>query len=103
MPGAPDWHPGLTLENVLLQPESRGQVTLRNVDPLIDPNRLADPEDMRRMAPGLRFVRQGPDAPALRGLLETEIEPGVAARTNEDLANHARRRLTCMWHPIGRG
>lgn len=103
--GAPDRPPGVTLENVVLQPKSRGSVTLRDADPrsdpLIDPNWLADPEDMRLMVAGLRRVRELLDAPALRNLVEMEVQPGAEARSDDDLVEHARRRLTCMWHPIG--
>ncbi len=103
--GAPDRHPGVTLENVVLQPKSRGSVTLRDADPrsdpLIDPNWLSDPEDMRVLVAGLRRVREVLDAPALRNLIDVELQPGADATSDEDLADHARRRLTCMWHPIG--
>jgi len=103
--GAPDRRPGVTLENVVLQPVSRGSVTLRDSDirsdPLIDPNWLGEPEDMRRMVAGLRRVREVLDAPALRDIIEVEVQPGADARSDADLAEHAKRRLTCMWHPIG--
>jgi choline dehydrogenase-like flavoprotein len=103
--GAPDRRPGVTLENVVLQPESRGSVKLRDADPrsdpLIDPNWLAEPEDMRRLVAGLRRVREVLDAPALRNMVELEMEPGPDATSDAALAEHARRRLTCMWHPIG--
>lgn len=103
--GAPDRHPGLTLENVVLQPKSRGQVTLADADPrsdpLIDPNYLSDPEDMRRMIGGLRYVRQVLNSPALRDVLEPEMLPGLDVQSDEALAEHARKTLTCMWHPVG--
>lgn len=103
--GAPDRHPGLTLENVVLQPKSRGQVTLADADPrsdpLIDPNYLSDPEDMRRMIGGLRFAREVLKAPALRDVLEPEMLPGPGVQSDEALAEHARNTLTCMWHPVG--
>jgi choline dehydrogenase len=103
--GAPDRKPGLTLENVVLQPRSRGQVTLANddprSDPLIDPNYFGDPEDMRRMIGGLRFAREVLKAPALRNLLEPEMLPGLDVQSDEALAEHARKTLTCMWHPVG--
>lgn len=103
--GAPDRRPGVTLENVLLQPKSRGSVSLRDADPhsdpLIDPNWLADPEDMRIMIAGVRFARRVLAAPALRNLIECEVAPGPEATSDEALVQHAKRRLTCMWHPIG--
>ena len=103
--GEPDRHPGLTLENVVLQPRSRGQVTLRDADPrsdpLIDPNYLSDPEDMRKMIGGLRYARQALQAPALREVLEPELSPGLEVQTDAALTEHCKQTLTCMWHPIG--
>jgi choline dehydrogenase-like flavoprotein len=47
--GAPGKEAGLTFENVVLQPKSRGRLTLRDAKPtsapLIDPNWLGDPEE----------------------------------------------------------
>ncbi|MCJ2094556.1 GMC family oxidoreductase N-terminal domain-containing protein [Methylobacterium sp. J-072] len=105
--GKPEPYPGLTLENVVLQPRSRGYVKLRDADPrsapVFDPNYLGDPEDMRRMVAGLRYVREVLKAPALRHLLEDDPEllPGRTVQSDADLAAHARRTLTCMWHPTG--
>ena len=76
--GQADSHPGLTLQTVVLQPLSRGTLTLRDADPLshpvIDPNYLADPEDMRRMIGGLRYVREVLKAPALADILCSKLE-----------------------------
>ncbi len=96
---------GLTFGNVVLQPKSRGRLSLRDADPgsepLIDPNWLSDPEDMRLAVAALRYSRKVMQAPALRDLLEPELSPGLAAQTDEDLAQHARRAVTTMWHPVG--
>lgn len=103
--GELDPTPGLTLENVVLQPKSRGQVTLKDADPrstaLIDPNYLADPEDMRTMLLGLRYARTVLNAPALRAVLEPELLPGVEVRSDADLAEYARGNMSCMLHPVG--
>lgn len=103
--GAADRRPGLTLEVVVLQPRSRGRLTLRDADPrsepLIDPGYLADPEDMRRMLGGLRYVRKATRAPALQAVLECELTPGNGVLSDEDLAAYARRTVVGMWHPVG--
>lgn len=103
--GQADRHPGLTLENTVLQPKSRGTVTLQDADPRspprIDPRYLSDAEDMRRMIGGLRYARQVLQAPALRHLLEPELVPGVEVQTDEGLRDHVRRTLVGMWHPVG--
>ncbi|GBR08483.1 GMC family oxidoreductase [Acetobacter oeni] len=50
---------GVTLNSYTLRPKSRGSVTLQSSDPrqapLVDPNFLADPEDLRISAEGVRI------------------------------------------------
>ena len=103
--GAPDKHPGLTLENVVLQPTSRGQVTLQDANPrsppLIDPNYLGDAEDMRKMILGLRYAREVLKAPALKDVLEPELMPGSGVQSDQDLAAYARQNMSAMLHPVG--
>ena len=103
--GAGAFTSGLTLENIVLQPRSRGRVTLRDADPrsapVIDPNWLADPEDLRTMVAGLRYARRVLRAPALAGRLEREADPGPAVDTDEGLAAFARRAVSSMCHPVG--
>lgn len=103
--GAADRRPGLTLEVVVLQPESRGRMTLRDADPrsepLIDPGYLADPEDMRRMIGGLRYVREATRAPALQAVLERELTPGPDVVSEKAFAEYVRRTVVGMWHPVG--
>lgn len=97
--------PGLTLENVVLQPRSRGRLGLRDADPrsapLIDPNWLSDPEDLRTMLDGLRFARRALQAPALAQLLGPEVQPGPDIDGDDQLADYARHAVTGMAHPIG--
>jgi choline dehydrogenase-like flavoprotein len=96
---------GLTLDNVVLQPKSRGRLSLRDAnplsEPLIDPNWLSDHEDMRLMIAAIRYARKVFQAPALRELLEPELTPGLDVTSDEDLANYARRAVSTMWHPVG--
>ena len=50
---------GLTITTVVVKPNSRGHVRLRSADPaampLVSPNLLKDPADMRAMVAGQRF------------------------------------------------
>ena len=103
--GSPKSYAGLTINSVVLQPRSRGQVTLKDADarsaPVFDPNYLGDPEDMRVMVAGVRYCREVLKAPALRDIMEPEMLPGLDIQSDEDLAAYARRNLTSMWHPVG--
>ena len=63
---------GLTMGPILLQPESRGEITLASADPtekpVIDPRYLSDPggRDRATMLAGLEICSRILDAPALR-------------------------------------
>ncbi|WP_217431013.1 GMC family oxidoreductase [Sphingomonas bacterium] len=96
---------GLTLENVVIQPRSRGFVGLRDADPtsapVFDPNYLGDPEDMRVMVASLRYCREVLQTPALRDIMEFELSPGPDVNTDEGLIEHCKRTLTVNWHPVG--
>ena len=97
--------PGLTLETVVLQPQSRGRVALQDANPrsapLVDPNWLAEPDDMTTMIAGLRYGRRALQAPALKDLLEPEQSPGLDTDTDDGLAQYARNAAATMWHCAG--
>lgn len=103
--GAAAGKPGITFVNVVLQPRSRGHMTIRNADPrsapLIDPNWFGDPEDMRKIIGGLRYVRNAIDQPALKDVLLPELAPGVDLQSDAALEAYARSAATTMWHPVG--
>lgn len=93
--------PGLTLETIVLQPQSRGRITLKDADPrsvpLIDPNWLSEPDDMTTMLAGLRYGRRALRAPALKDL----VAPGLATDSDEGLAEYARNNLFTNYHCVG--
>lgn len=97
--------PGLTFENIVLQPRSRGRVSLRDTDPrsapLIDPNLLSQPEDLTTLIAGLRYARCAMRMPALAALLEPELSPGLAVDGDDQLAEFSRNTVSGMAHPVG--
>jgi len=97
--------PGLTFENIVLQPRSRGRVALQNADtrsaPLIDPNWLSEPEDLSTMIAGLRYARRAMQMPAVAGLLKPELIPGLDVEDDDDLADFCRHAVSGMAHPVG--
>jgi choline dehydrogenase len=96
---------GITFVNVVLQPRSRGSMTLRDANPrstpLINPNWFRDPEDMRKIIGGLRYIRNVMAQPALQEVLLPELAPGIEAQSDAALAAYVRAAATTMWHPVG--
>ena len=98
---------GLTVAVVLLRPKSSGTVTVRSADPrvspAIDPRYLSDPagEDVATLLNGLRLARRVLAQEPLAGFVESELLPGVNARSDDDLRAHIRQLSQTLYHPAG--
>lgn len=97
--------PAFTASVCNLRPRSRGRVDIRSADPdqppLIDPNYLSDPEDLRIAAQSIRITRKILCAPALQQFSPVEYLPGDAMQTEEQLREAAGRIGTTIFHPVG--
>jgi len=96
---------GITINSCILRPSSRGTVRLASSDPavqpLVDPNYLSHPEDLRLSIAGLRQARKVLASDPLRGMVDREIFPGPNKDTDEALAAHARAFVKTVYHPVG--
>ncbi|MFO1143817.1 MAG: GMC family oxidoreductase N-terminal domain-containing protein [Amaricoccus sp.] len=96
---------GVTINSCVARPRSRGAVRLASADPtaqaLVDPNYLADPEDVRLSIGGVRRAREIMAQEPLRSMIEREVFPGPDKTSDEDLAAHARRFVKTVYHPCG--
>lgn len=97
--------PAFTASVCDLRPQSRGRVEIRSVDPqqapLIQPNYLSHPEDLRVAADAIRLTRRIVAAPALQPFKPIEYLPGAALQTDEQLHEAAARIGTTIFHPVG--
>lgn len=96
---------GLTLGPILLQPKSRGSITLASGDPLakpvIDPAYLSDPggEDRRAMLDGLAICERILESPSMRAHTNgTYIRPLQGERLSAD--ERARVALETLSHTL---
>lgn len=96
---------GLTFEIVVLRPKSRGWVRLQNADyrtmPLINPNYMADDEDLKTTVEAVKLVREVIKQHSLSVVVEEEMEPGPAIVTDKQIAEWIKKVTTTMWHPVG--
>lgn len=97
---------GYSTHVCILRPKSRGEVTLQDAnpenDPLINPNFLADPDDMERMLRGLKLVRDNITRnEKLAPWSDTEISPGDGVESDEDLREFLRQKADTIYHPVG--
>jgi choline dehydrogenase len=97
--------PGISIAPVHLAPEGRGTVRLRASDPLAPPaihfNFMRNESDMRVMIAGVRIARSIARQHALQGLMVEETAPGVATRTDDEIAADVRQRGVSNLHPVG--
>jgi choline dehydrogenase len=97
--------PGITLNSCVERPLSKGSIRLASANPgdqpLVDPNYLADPEDLRLSIGGIRRAREILAQAPLAGMIDREVLPGPAVQSDADLAAHARRFVKTVYHPCG--
>jgi choline dehydrogenase len=96
---------GMTLNTAYLRPESRGEVTLASSnpmdEPLIDPNYLSAPEDLRHSIDGFRLAREILSQSSLASITKTEYLPGANVRTDAEIAAYIREYGKTDFHPAG--
>lgn len=96
---------GYSAHVCLLQPKSRGSVTLASRDPmalpLVDPNFLADPDDMARMVRGFKQTRAILSQPALAKFGAKELAASANARTDAEIEQFIRQYADTIYHPVG--
>jgi len=97
--------PGFTFAPILIQPRSRGSVTLRSADPaelpVVDPDYLADDADVEVLVRGIEIARDLARAGAFDGIRGRELAPGADVTDRADLARYARDNASTVWHPAG--
>jgi choline dehydrogenase len=100
-------YPAFTTSVCNLQPESRGYVRLRSVDPadkpVIQPCYLTSDADRRVAADSIRVARAIVAQPALQKFKPVETLPGEQVRGDDDaaLAKAAGDIGTTIFHPVG--
>ena len=96
---------GLTITTVVVKPRSRGEVRLRNADPeampLVSPNLLAEPVDMKAMVAGQRYFMAAFQTAPLAERIERLVIPDPAKADDAALAAHCRRFVKTNYHPAG--
>ena len=97
--------PGISISPVHLAPQGRGTVRLKMKDPFAPPeikfNFLRNDSDMQVMVTGVRIARSIARQHALQKLMVEETLPGVATRTDEQIAEDVRARGVSNLHPVG--
>jgi choline dehydrogenase len=92
---------GLTIGVILLQPESRGRITLEDGGVVIDPCYLTAEGDVRRLVAGLKTAKEVFATAALKQYTGKPMKPYDGAETDEELARFVREHSETLYHPAG--
>jgi len=86
------------------RPTSRGWLKITSPDPLqaptIQPNYLATDQDVADAMAGCRVLRRLAASAPLARIIDTELEPGAAARSDAELLADFRARSDTVFHPV---
>jgi choline dehydrogenase len=103
--GMLDEYPGMTCGVWQHRPYSRGFVHVRTpdafVDPIIQPNYLADPRDQEILLNGIRLARALLKTPQLARYVDAEMLPGPATASDDELLQYAREYGVSSYHVNG--
>ncbi len=96
---------GVTCYAHPMRPESKGHIHVTSSDPRRPPainfNFLSSPIDGELTARAVRVARAIMTAPSLAGLRITEIAPGSAQTTDDEILDWVRRAAETTYHPVG--
>src|SRR5690606_20509489 len=100
---SPDPWPGFSIGLSNCRPSSRGSIMIRSGDPLqhpkIVPNAYSTESDVAEMLAAVKFVRKLAAMPAMAGVIETEVLPGPACNSDDELIADFRARSGTVYHP----
>ncbi len=96
---------GFTILPSLLHPKSRGSVALANRNPhsapIIDPNFLAEKEDLDTLIKGGKLALEMAMEKAFDPYRDEVVMPPTPLQTDEAWAEHIRKTVETIYHPVG--
>jgi choline dehydrogenase len=98
----PDPYPGLSIGLSNCRPTSRGHIHIATPDPLVHPKIVANvfstDHDVQEMLEAVKYLRHIAAQPAMAGLIEEELRPGLEVQSDPDLINDFRNRSGTVYH-----
>jgi len=96
---------GVTLTSCIMNPKSRGEVTINSTNPKdlpnINPNFLSNKDDIKTLLDGLKLSRQVINTNPLSDIIIEEILPGKNIKDDTALINYCKKMIKTNWHPVG--
>ena len=96
---------GVTLTSCIMNPKSRGDVTLNSSNPLdlpnINPNFLSNQDDIKTLLESVKLARKVIKTKPLSDIILDEILPGSGIIDDDSLINYCKKMIKTNWHPVG--
>jgi choline dehydrogenase len=96
---------GFTAYANVARPRSRGSVQIASADPfaapVIDPNYLSHPDDIRLTREAIRIARRVIAEPAFDDFRGPEYAPGADVQSDADLDTYIRNTAVSVYHAVG--
>ena len=103
VPSVPEGSSGITLNSYTLRPKARGTVKLRSTNPLdaplVDPNYLGHPDDLKTSAEGVKLSVEMFNQKSLQKYIKKIRFPGAEVKSQADFENYARQYGRTSYHP----
>ena len=103
VPSVPEGSSGITLNSYTLRPKARGTVKLRSTNPLdaplVDPNYLGHPDDLKTSAEGVKLSVEMFNQKSLQKYIKKIRFPGTEVKSQADFENYARQYGRTSYHP----
>ena len=103
VPTVPKGESGITMNSYNLRPKARGTVRLSSSNPaelpIVDPNYLGDPDDLKRSAAGVKLSVEVFNQPSLQKYIRLMRFPDDSVKTQQDFEDYARQYGRTSYHP----
>ncbi|EIW53745.1 GMC oxidoreductase [Trametes versicolor FP-101664 SS1] len=101
----PATKPIIAILPTLIHPFSRGTIHAASADPTappaIDPHYFAHDADLAIFTEAWKFARKVAHTGAFSSLVATEVAPGPAVKTDEQIREYVRNNFVTTWHTCG--
>jgi choline dehydrogenase len=96
---------GMTMHCNVMRPKSRGTVKLASADPavepLVDPNYLSDPDDMRVLVECVKWPQRIVATKAMADFYAGRMLPAETVKTDDEIRAFIREYAETDFHPVG--
>ena len=96
---------GVTLTSCIMNPKSRGEVTINSSNPKdlpnINPNFLSHQDDINTLLESVKLSRKVINTKPLSDIIIEEVLPGKNITDDNSLINYCKKMVKTNWHPVG--